>query len=216
MRNIYYAIKSLRWMALAPLFILFLLFPLLVWSEIKLNSFSQGNLYQIGDFAQILLPVASIFWPIFVFRQYVEGNARELIFCYRKSHLFELFVYGLAYIVLMAVPFIVLSCYYQNVWWEYLRVLIQSVFFLSFSYAAIFLMRSTALSLLLSLLLEIVFILMRDYISSQWSLFSFDCLAKDDVFFLSEQEIMDKYIILLTLSLLFLLVGSWRARKIKT
>ena len=188
---------------------------LLVWSEIKLNSYSQENLYQIGDFAQTLLPVAAVFWPIFVFHQYVEGNTREVIFCYRRGHLFELLAYGLLYIVFMAIPFIVLSCYYQNVGWEYLRVIVQSVFFISLSYAAIFLMRSAALSLLLSLLLEMIFILMRNYVSSQWSVFSFDCLAKGDVFSLSEGEQVDKYAVLLTCSVLFWAIGYWRARRIK-
>lgn len=215
MRNIYYSVKNLHWIALVPLAVLFLVFPLLIWSEIKLNSWSQGNLAQIGNFAQMLLPIASSFWPVFVFHQYVEGNARELIFCYRKGHLLELFVYGAVYVACMAIVFFVLSFFYESVWWEYLRVAIQSLFFLSFTYAVVFLIRSTALGLMLSLLLELFFMLTRNYISSTWSIFSFDCLAKEDVFILSEQEKVDKFIILLGLSVLFWGIGYVRARKIK-
>lgn len=215
MRNMFYSVKNLRWIATVPLVVLFFVFPLFAWSEARLNFYSPDNLYRIGDYAQALLPIASSIWPIFIFQQYVEGHTRELIFCYRKGHFLELMVYGLSYIVLMAIPFLVLSFYYQGVGWEYLRVAVQSLFFCSFSYAIVFIMRSTTLSLLLTLLLEMLFLLLKDYVASQWSIFSFHSLANGDVLCLDEREKVDKYVILLLFSVLFWGIGYWRAKKIK-
>ncbi|GEM_PF-3752970 len=213
MRNIWYSIKNLRWAALLPLVVLFLVFPLLVWSEVKLNSYSQENLDQIGDFAQMLLPFSAIFGPVFIFRQYVEGGAREVIFFYRKGHLLELCTYGGLYLALAGILFLVLSGFYQDVWWEYLRIAVQSVFFLALSYASLFVMRSTALGLMASLMTESFFVLLKDELPSSHSLFSFDCLAKGDVFFAAKGEVLDKYLLLLLLSALLLAIGYWRAQK---
>lgn len=215
MRNIWYSMKNLRFVALLPPAVLFLVFPFLIWCVVRINAYSQDNLSTIGEFAQMLLPFSMIIWPAFIFRQYVEGGAREVIFAYRKGYFPELCLYGGLYLLLAAVLFFVLSLFYQDVWWEYLRVAVQSIFFLSLVYAALFATHSTALGLMAPLLVETFFVLLKDELPSTWNLFTFSSLAKGDVFVASQGEAVDKYVLLLLLSAVLLVFGYWRARRWK-
>lgn len=215
MRTIYYSLKNLKLTVFVPLIVAWLIFPLFLNNSLEVITENIDKLSAVGDNAQMLLPVMAIWLPVMTFRQYVESDASEMLFFYQKTHLFDLFVYFIIYCAVMAVPFAFYAQSVNGIWQEYLRVVIQSAFFCSMSYFVSFAMRSTSMSLMLCLLIDFLFVLAKNYITSSRSVFSFGQPACQEMFVLSKTEHIDKYWVLLIISACFVIFGAVASRRRK-
>lgn len=215
MRTIYYSLKNLKLTVLVPLIVAWIIFPLFLNSSLEVITENVDKLATVGDNAQMLLPVMAIWLPVMTFRQYVEGDSSELLFFYQKTHLVDLFIYMVIYCAVAAVPFAFFAQSVNGIWQEYLRVVIQSVFFCSMSYFVSFVLRSTSMSLMLCLLIDFLFVMAKNYISSSQSVFSFGQPAFQEMFVLSKTEHIDKYWVLLIISACFVIFGAIAAKRRK-
>lgn len=216
MRNIYYSVKSQRLSVLVPIAFICVIFPLLTYNSIKDMQEELYKFLSLGEKAQSLIPVMAAWCPLMAFRRYVEGDARELIFFYKKRHIGELLFYAVFYCVITAVPFLILSKYLGGLQSEYLRVIIQGMFFLTLAYCVTFLLSSATGGLLVCLLIDFLLIFGKNYIPADKSIFSFGMEASKEMFVLTKGESVDKYWILIIMSAVFLLVGYISSRRAKT
>lgn len=217
MRNLYYSVKRLKLSAFIPVAVVCVIFPLLTYHDINNMTEEMYKMIELGEKAQMFIPIMAAWCPLMSFRQYVEGDTRELIFFYQKTHLAELLFYGVTFAAVSAVPFLILSQYVaDSLAAEYLRVMIQSAFFITLAYGVTFLLNSATGGLLICLLVDFLLIFSKNYIPANKSIFSFGQKAAEEMFVLAKGESIDKYWILIIISVVFLIVGYISSHRAKT
>lgn len=70
-------LKASKSMAVLPIAVLYFLMPLLNVADILSNG--EQSINAISKTVQQYLPMISIWWPILVFRQFIETNGNELL-----------------------------------------------------------------------------------------------------------------------------------------
>lgn len=92
-QRLYFHLKNLHWNLLVPLLIadVFLPFICLItyMSERARTDFSQT----VMSFSLIIIPFCSVWWAIFINRDYIEGQGNELLFvCKNKIKTLDTFI----------------------------------------------------------------------------------------------------------------------------
>lgn len=141
-------IKNIRWFALVPLAVVWVVLPFINWYMISrfppeltlANTLSQ---------AQIFMPIMAAFPIIFILRAYIENDGHEVLYIFdsvkNTGFLSILCVYVLYALVLTPV-FVWYFSVYGPLWYELFRTLVQAFFFVSFAYFLVYLVRSTLIS----------------------------------------------------------------------
>lgn len=143
-----YDLKNIRWFALVPLVVVWAVLPFISWYMISrfppeltlANTLSQ---------AQIFMPVMAAFPIIFMLRAYIENDGHEVLYIFssvkRTGFLSILCVYVL-YALALAPVFGWYFSVYGPLWYELFRTLVQAFFFCSFAYFLVYLVRSTLIA----------------------------------------------------------------------
>lgn len=143
-----YDLKSIRWFALVPLAVIWVVLPFINWYMISRFP-PEFTLANTLSQAQIFMPIMAAFPVIFVLRAYIENDGHEVLYIFsnvkRTGFLTILCVYVL-YVLVLAPVFIWYFSIYGPLWYELFRTLVQAFFFASFSYALVYLVRSTLIS----------------------------------------------------------------------
>lgn len=143
-----YDLKNIRWFALVPLVVVWAVLPFINWYMISrfppeltlANTLSQ---------AQIFMPIMAAFPIIFMLRAYIENDGHEVLYIFssvkRTGFLSILCVYAL-YALVLAPVFAWYFSVYGPLWYELFRTLVQAFFFVSFAYFLVYLVRSTLIA----------------------------------------------------------------------
>lgn len=141
-------IKNIRWFALVPLAVAWAVLPFINWYMISRfpPEMTIGNTLSQ---AQIFMPIMSAFPIIFILRAYIENDGHEVLYIFSSvkntGFLTVLCVYTL-YALVLAPVFVWYFSVYGPLWYELFRTLVQAFFFVSFAYLLIYLVRSTLIA----------------------------------------------------------------------
>lgn len=151
MRRYWIDLKNIRLHVWVPVIAALILVPLTVWGFYQISGNTE-DITEASSLIQMYLPFLSIWWIVFVFRQYADGSGRELLHMHCKSQVGECLFFQALFFLITAVPYVLFSFFYKNMAYEYLRIAVQSFALSSLAYCILFLFRSATASILVSLL----------------------------------------------------------------
>lgn len=198
--------KNIRFLGLVPLVAAWLFFPLTVGLLVAYGGYSQSNVFDFSYYAQMYLPFFACWWTVFVLRNYADGGGRELLHLYRKSQFGEWCFLFACYALVLAAPYTVLSFFYQQIGFEYLRILTESLFLASLAYCVLFAFRSATAALLVNLVYVSLTVFSKAGVTQYYSIFT-PMLNAADV-----SPVL--FAVTLALSAAFLALGRWRNKRL--
>lgn len=144
---IMYQLKGLRFLFFVPFVLIYVVIPLICVPKYFSVGIGEELYRTILEFTQMLIPVMSVWWLIFVFREYIESEGNEILFLYSKRiKLSDATILFFFYVVTI-LPFYILSCFlFQNFIFELIKMVMICVFYFGLSYLLIFLSSSTAIT----------------------------------------------------------------------
>lgn len=90
---------------------------------------------QVCDFTQYLIPMFSVWWILFVLREYVEGEGNELLYVNRyKLKFFDILALFVFYLLCVGVLYLLFSIFVPHMYLEYIRIFCVCVFYFGFVY----------------------------------------------------------------------------------
>jgi hypothetical protein len=131
--------KSVGLLALVPFLILNCILPAISLLTYRKYGADTGFHVIVIQFAQWLMPLASVWLVIFVLREYVEASGSELLFvCKNRCKLADmLLLFSLPMLNILA-WFIVYSCMLPALFFEFFRIFGICILFFGLTYALAF------------------------------------------------------------------------------
>ena len=148
--------KNQRWLYFVPVAVVMVLIPWMCLSEYfsPANGELLARLSLIRN-AQTYIPLFAIWWPIFVFKEYLNSPGNELMFAYRfgwDNLLMRMLALWGWYSLHWTVVCIGFGFILETLWQIWLMVLLQSFMMAALAYALAMLSKNTFLPLILSML----------------------------------------------------------------
>ena len=214
--------RNIRFHFWIPILSAWLFIPLTVLLCEQISP--TGNLTDASGFIQMFHPFLSIWWIVFVFRQYVDGSGREILHMYRKSQFLQCVFMQMLFLLVTGLPYFVLSFFYPNTGLEFLRIGVESFCLSSSAYCILFVSRSSTAAILINLI----------YVAITWSskfdisrlignpenwIVKYDVLSYLNIFSVWKEVTAvpkSKFIVTLVAGLLLLAVGGWKNRNLFT
>jgi hypothetical protein len=192
-----------------PLIILYIFIPILNIGMINISGNIENAYSLVFREVEKYIPIMSLWWITFIFKEYVEGDGNELLYCIEDSgkvkfhHTALIFTW---YIIHVGILFLVYSWFWDNVLLEFLKTVIQCFFFTSLSYMLIYALKSTTISFMFLLIYELLAIFIDSKYIKYISVFE---NGQRVVF----QTIITKYFIFCLLGFLFLIIGIYKNKR---
>ncbi len=156
-QRVFYHLRSIRMLVFIPLFAFNILIPVLNYASYSNYGISELFELELRKFALILMPFFSVFWVIFVLREYIEGEGNEILLVYgRKIKFKDTFQIMLVSFFNISLIFAVYLLIYPRMLNLYLWIFILCVYFHGIVYLLSFLTSSTTITLMISLLVSFV------------------------------------------------------------
>ena len=145
--------RAMRYLSFIPLLILFLFLPLLaVFFVMRENDVMVAAGYLIV-YGQIVVPFFSVWWLIFGFHDYVEGDGAELLIMRRKSFLLpDAWILLFLYLVSTFIVYLAFSFFLPYMLLEFCRLAMISVLFFGLASFVLCLSRQLTATFMLVLL----------------------------------------------------------------
>ncbi|MEA4825948.1 MAG: ABC transporter permease [Clostridium sp.] len=208
-KPIYFSLKNLNIYYFVPLIVLYVFIPILNIGMINMSKNIENAYTIIFREAEKYIPITSLWWITFIFKEYIEGDGNELLYCIEDSgkvkvhHIVLIFTW---YIMHVSILFLVYSLFWDNVFLEFIKTVIQCFFFTSLLYLLIYTLKSTTISFMLLLIYELLATFMN-----------FKCINYISIFEngmkVSLETIITKYSIFLLLGILFLIIGIYKNKR---
>lgn len=155
--RIFLHLKNLGISFFVPLIIMDVVIPILNYLVYAHYGIGDRLYTSILQYSLWFMPLASVWWPIFTMRDYIEGDGSELLYVNQNSsRLLDtayLFIISLLNILII---FAVYTRSMPHMKYEFLRVLCVCILYFGIVYAVGFLTKSTTLTILLSVLYALV------------------------------------------------------------
>ncbi len=154
-QRLIYHLKSIGKLAFVPIIVVDIIIPI-----VNFYTYMQGGIqelrFNIILLAQNFIPFFSVWWIIFVLREYVESDGKELLYVNKSRSKFTdiLYLYIL-YCINMFFIFIIYNLIIPKMIYECIRIFSISMFYFGITYSFIYLTNSTTLSLMLNLIYTI-------------------------------------------------------------
>lgn len=163
MRQLYLELKNLQFYYLVPPVALFVLLPLTVIATV--NNGSGGNFSECGTISQLIIPSFSVWWPLFVLKEYLNSPGKELLFVHKGLYglLIRMLVLWGFFALHVTVVFIYFTTLFDYVWFLFVVVIIQSMFMIALGYFLSLLFQNTFVALIMSFSYSLVFMLALFY-----------------------------------------------------
>ncbi|WDV47083.1 ABC transporter permease [Clostridiaceae bacterium M8S5] len=206
---IYLSLKNLRYYYFVPVTILYVFLPILDFGIICMNKGIENSYFMVFRENEKFIPLFSIWWIIFAFREYIEGQGNELLYCFDKKikiKIFDIFILFLWYIIHVGILFIGYSFLWDSIWVEFLKTFIQCFFFVSATYMLIYTIKSTTISFMFLLLYELVVMYIDSKFAEYISIFEYG-------FGEAFSNVLSKYIVIITVSVFFLIIGVYKNKR---
>lgn len=208
-KQTYFSFKNLKGYYFIPLFILYIFLPILNIGMIYMTQSVENSYFWIFKEAEKYIPILSVWWITFIFKEYIEGDGNEILYCINglgKVKAFQIFLILIWYIMHVSILFIGYSMFLNNVFLEFLKTVIQCFFFTSLAYMLIYTLKSTTISFMVLLIYELLAIFTNSEIVNYISIFE-----KGEKIIL--RTITTKYSLVLLLSIVFFIIGVYKNKK---
>lgn len=156
-QRLFLQLKGLRFCALVPLIVLFVILPALFIPLFEAAGPSEDAYRMFLLCTQTVMPFFSIWWIIFISREYIENDGNELLFTFKPKTLWrEYLILFVIYLISALFVFFIFFHYYPGIWWEYIRFVCIAFMFLGGAYTLMYLTGSMALTFLVIMILIII------------------------------------------------------------
>lgn len=202
-KSIYLSFKNLKGYYLIPVIIVLVFLPILTIGITYMVGDVEGSRILVFREIEKFVPLLSLWWIVFIFKEYVEGDGNELLYCVGGSGKVKLTQVLLAffwYVTHIGALFLGYSIFWDNIFLEFLKIVIQCFFFTSSFYMLIYTLKSTTISFMLLLVYKLFALFTNSGISNYISVFE-----KGEHINLS--IIATKYLIVLIVAFFFLIIG---------
>lgn len=206
---IYLSFKNLKLYYFIPLVVLYIFLPVLNIGMVAMSKDLESSYLLIFREAEKYIPIMSIWWTTFIFKEYISEDGNEVLYCidsHGKVKVFEILIIYLLYIIHISILFLVYSIFWDNVFFEFLKTAIQCFFFTSLAYMLIYTLKSTIISFMFLLIYELFAIFIRSELTTYISIFENGNRVTIHV-------IITKYLVVLLLSVVFLVIGVYKNKK---
>lgn len=146
-------LKNLGGLRFVPLIVFNLVLPILIFMGYRKYGPSELFEMELLDLTQYFLPLFSIWWVVFVLREYLEVDGNELFYIGGRKIIFK--ELGLVYLVAMLnIMLLIVLCIIllPSFFPESVRIVSACVFYFGLTYCMAFLLKSVSMTLLILLL----------------------------------------------------------------
>lgn len=147
------SLKSMGGLRFPPLIIFNLFLPILILLSYRKHGPSELFEMTLLDLTQYFLPLFSVWWVVFVLREYLEADGNELFYIGEKKIILK--ELGLVFLLAMLNIMLVLalcSLLLPSFAIESVRIVSVCVFYFGLTYCMAFLLKSVSMTLLVLLL----------------------------------------------------------------
>lgn len=156
-RRIFLQLKCLRFFSLVPPMVLFAVTSLIFVPMIQLSGATEEVYGLLLNYFQTITPIFSVWWTIFISREYVENNGNELLYMFKpRTLLREYLILFALYMFLALIVFFVLSFVFPSFMLEYIRIFCICLMFFGITYTVLYITSSVTLSFMIVLVFSIV------------------------------------------------------------
>lgn len=154
----YWNLKSLKLLFWIPVIVVNLVLPALNYVCYRQNGVGAYMQVDIVEKALLLLPFLSVWWVIFVLREYVEADGSEVLYvCRSRIKLVDALCPFLLYLFNITLLYSVYIAIFPDVMpLEYARMLCICAFFFGLTYFLVYFTKSITITLLVNLVYYIV------------------------------------------------------------
>lgn len=209
LKLIYLSMKNLKGYYFIPLIFLYIVIPILDIGLINMSGNIENAYLSIFAEAEKYIPILSLWWTTFIFKEYIDGDGNEVLYCIDSSsklkiqHIALIFSW---YIIHVSILFLVYGFFLDNVLLEFLKTVIQCFFFTSLGYTLIYTLKSTTISFMFLIVYELLCLFIRCEFTKYISIFQGEQI-------ISMQLIGTKYFIFLLIGILFLIIGVYKNKR---
>ncbi len=206
---IYLSLKNLKVYYFVPILILYIFIPILNIGMINMSGNIENAYMLIFREVERYIPILSLWWITFVFKEYIEEDGNEILYCIEDSGKIKIYHIALIftwYIIHIGILFLIYSIFWDNVFLEFIKTVIQCFFFTSLSYMLIYTLKSTTISFMFLLIYELLSIFIDSKFTSYISIFE-----NGEKILL--HTIITKYSVFFLLGVLFLIIGIYKNKK---
>ncbi|WP_195988484.1 hypothetical protein [Clostridium sp. D53t1_180928_C8] len=202
----YLDLKNLKKYYFLPIIIIFILIPILL--TLKYFAVRDMVILKIDmiNYTELFSAISSIWWIIMISRQYIEVDGNEILYVYKKMRCIQVILLFVWYIFNISILFLGYSLFFENIIYEYIIILMQSVFFISISYMLIYVFKSVSISIMIILTYIISFSIFFKYNISYLNIFTVEEITMSEI-------ILNKCMIILPISILSFLIGTYKNYK---
>lgn len=210
LKLIYLSLKNLKVYYFVPIMILYIFIPILNIGMINMSGNIENSYVLIFREAERFIPILSLWWITFVFKEYIEEDGNEILYCIGDSAKIKIYNIALIfawYIIHVGILFLVYGIFWNNVFLEFIKIVIQCFFFTSLSYMLIYTLKSTTISFMFLLIYELLSIFIDSKFTRYISIFE-----NGEKILL--HTIITKYSVVFLLGILFLIIGIYKNKKL--
>lgn len=164
MRRLYLELKNQQFYYLVPVVVLFIVVPLAVLAAIKNGA--GDNFPECAFIAQLLMPSFAAWWPLLTLKEYLNSPGKELLFVYkqgRESLLLKMIFLWALYVLHVLIVFIYFTYVFDNVWFLFIAIIVQSMFMIALGYFLSLLFQNTFIPLIVNFSYSSIFMLVLLY-----------------------------------------------------
>lgn len=141
--------KSLGVLFFVPLAAVHILIPFVAIITYKKYGAGDEFVSNITQYSQLLIPICSSLWEIFILHEYVEGYGNELLYvCKIRSKLRDVVLPFLLFLITVVLQYAVYCALVPAMGFELLRLILVSVFYFGLAYFLMFLSKSTSMTIM--------------------------------------------------------------------
>nr|MDD6334992.1 hypothetical protein [bacterium] len=205
-------LKNLKAAFWLPLVVLYGVLPAFVAGTFLAHDgqvLMEERLYQTMLYVQMLVPLVSAWWPIMVYRDFLDAEGNELLCVFRSTtdnlllRALVLWGYFMAYVL---VVFFIFSFLWPRVAFFYFYTAVQCLMMISLAYALAMVSGNTFLPLMACTLLSLAGFIFPE---QHWLPFDYN------VYLVYTPQLMKKLLILLAVSAALLGVGALFENRMK-
>ena len=149
--------KSIGILFYIPLLIVNVLIPVIAYLRYQKSGISELLYTDILQYTQWLVPFFSIWWILFVLREYIEADGNELLYVHSdRCKLKDILYIFVIYILDVGLTFTIYTLLFTSMKYEYLKIITVCIFYLGATYFFTYLTNSITITLLISLFYTLV------------------------------------------------------------
>ena len=151
-RRIALHLKCLRFFSFVPLIVLFVISPLTFIPLLNHYGPSDALYSFLLEYTQTVFPFFSVWWIIFISREYIESDGNELLFVFKpRTLLREYLILFAAYLLCALVLYLLLLSVFPTALLEYFRLICICLVYFGISYVLMYTTSSVPLTVLITL-----------------------------------------------------------------